>query len=436
MSLTLLPWLAGLFGFAATLYLFYPGFMIWDSTWQLEQVITGDVVNAHPPVMVYLWGLAHRIHAGPGGMLALQSAGYWLGLGLCVGAVVRSPAWRVALLLALGFFPPVFGIVASVLKDSGALAALLMGFGLLLQARRRGRWLAAAAVPFSFYALAVRFNNVLTVFPLLWLLSDALLPARSRVRRAGAFAGLLVAMLAGTFALNTLGVERRAYYAAVPLWDLAWISIRTQQLLVPSVAITNPDLDLARLEKIVRPFRCDYMRVYDIYTGEASQDIEYTQLSGEEANEIIAAWLGGMVRHPFAYASHRLRVAQRLFFEPDPVFVHLMQNKASYPLPFRFSERPGYREWKRVFEASAKSILCRPWIYTVIAGLVWALSWRGRSDGARFARAVAASGLLSVLPLLALAPSADFRYAVWLVAAAPLSALLLASGSPSPRAGG
>src|SRR3990172_9327868 len=84
------PSLAGVFGFAVTLYLFYPGFMNWDSAWQFEQAVTEDVNNAHPPIMMHLWALTNRVLYGPAGMLAMQSAGYWGGLVLTAHYAVRG----------------------------------------------------------------------------------------------------------------------------------------------------------------------------------------------------------------------------------------------------------------------------------------------------------------------------------------------------------
>ena len=62
------------------------------------------------------------------------------------------------------------------------------------------------------------------------------------------------------------------------------------------------------------------------------------------------------------------------------------------------------------------------------------ISWRLRSEKARFARSLMASGLLSVAPLLAIAPSTSFRYAVWLVATGLIGTALIVSGQLDSRA--
>lgn len=438
----LCPTIAGLFGFSATLHLFYPGFMSWDSTSQFEQAVTGEINNAHPPIMVYLWASTNRVFYGPAGMLAVQSAAYWAGLVLVACYAARRAAWRAVLVLGIGFFPPLFGILPTLWKDSGSLAALLLASGLILHAhRRRAATPAWLALPFVFYAFAVRFNNALTILPLLWPLSEALVLSRKTIWRgrrhalvcSGVFLGLLSAMLALTLAVNTVGVRRYAYFVAVPLWDLAQISLDTNQLLVPAVAITRPGLDLRRLRWISRPYRCDYRRISR--DGRMAQDIEWTHLSQREAREIVGHWLGAIVDHPRAYLGHRWRVAEAALFDPTfgtprrtaaaLVFgEQRLESIRTFALPFEFHARPGHASVKRVLAFCAGTILCRPWLYLLIATAWCILGWRARSEEVRLAGSLASSGLLSVIPLAVIAPSTDFRYFVWLVAAAVIASVI------------
>src|SRR5262249_39752551 len=76
----------------------------------------------------------------------------------------------------------------------------------------------------------------------------------------------------------------------------------------------------------------------------------------------------------------------------------------------------------------AETVLCAPWLYLAIALAVWIGAWSRRTEEATLARAVVSSGLLSVAPLFVIAPSPDFRYSVWLIAAALIGGLVLLSG--------
>jgi hypothetical protein len=284
----------------------------------------------------------------------------------------------------------------------------------------------------------VRFPNGLAVLPLLWPISQSLLPARVREGRgtaplrAGAFVALLVTLAFLTLAVSLVGVRRVAYFTCVPLWDLAQISLRTNELLVPKAAITLPQLDLARLEWISRENRCDYRRV--LWEGRKTQAIGWTHLTAAEAREVVARWLEAIAAHPRAYLDHRLRVTARMLFLTDlgthgrlaskVVFGgHQLAATEAFEHAIVFSERPGYPLVERLFQRCAESLLCRPWPYLLVAIAVFASGLRRPGAHARFARTLAASGLLSVAPLPVIAPSTDFRYAVWLVAAALIGAV-------------
>lgn len=216
----LLPALAGS---ALSVYLFYPGFMAWDSTAQFLQVVTGEVENPHPPIMVYLWMLTKRLVPGPGGLFLVHVAGYWSGIALISAHLARHPAARAALILALGFFPPTFELIPVVWKDSGALASLLLCTGLLLHAESRST--AGGALGCAVYAAAVRSLGILTTLPLLWTIAGSLVGTAAARRRRALFAGLAAGVALFVAVVGNVGVKRLPYRAAVPLWDLAILSL-------------------------------------------------------------------------------------------------------------------------------------------------------------------------------------------------------------------
>src|SRR4029079_14684594 len=78
----------------------HPGFMSFDSSWQLQEARAGHYTNWHPPVMAALWSILDRIVSGPAGMLMVQSgcflAGTWLFL---QRRISRRPAALAALAL-------------------------------------------------------------------------------------------------------------------------------------------------------------------------------------------------------------------------------------------------------------------------------------------------------------------------------------------------
>ena len=73
-SARLAPWLAALAGWALVLWVFWPGYMSWDSAYQWWQARHDQFDSVHPPLLAMIWQLTDRVVEGPGGMFALQCA--------------------------------------------------------------------------------------------------------------------------------------------------------------------------------------------------------------------------------------------------------------------------------------------------------------------------------------------------------------------------
>lgn len=417
------PGLMAASGFAATLYLFWPGFMTWDSTLQYMQAVTGKVQNPHPPIMAYLWMLTRRVIEGPGGMLVLQAAGYWSGFALIACAALRRPLQRTLAIALLGFFPPVFWLLPTIWKDNGFLAAMLLAIGLQLSGRPRRRALRSALVLLlAFYAFAVRVTGPLAVLPLLWFALGAEAPqlgVRTRLLRC---AGIALLFVAATLGLSNLGVERLPYRAAVPIWDLARMSQLEQQILIPDYVIRNPKFDLERLERIGRPNRASFHDLRKPFT--VMTDLDYEHLTPEQVDALLAHWIATIRAHPRSYLAHRLHVTKRLFLEPDQRIRHRLQSIPGFRLDFEFVQRPGYAGLDRWVKSLVDTPLYVPAVYAALAlallpasGLV--TGWRRSA-----VRMLCVGGLLSVAPLPIISPSIDFRYTLWCTSGSLLALFL------------
>jgi hypothetical protein len=73
----------------------------------------------------------------------------------------------------------------------------------------------------------------------------------------------------------------------------------------------------------------------------------------------------------------------------------------------------------------ARPTFYRPWLYVLLGLGVSAASLFIAGERAKFAGAIALSGLLSVAPLPVIAPSPDFRYSIWCVATSLVGVALL-----------
>ena len=117
-------WLAGAVGLALTLWLFFPGYMSWDSAYQWWQVRHGIVDPIFPPVMGGIWRVTEWLSPGPGGYFLYQATLYWLAFA-AFAASLSVPAWG-RVLIVLGIL--ILGTLVGILVGQFVRVSLFSGF--------------------------------------------------------------------------------------------------------------------------------------------------------------------------------------------------------------------------------------------------------------------------------------------------------------------
>jgi len=445
------PWLAAAIGLGLALLVFWPGYMSWDSAYQWWQARNDQFDSVHPPLMAMIWQLSDRVVEGPGGMFALQAALLWSALAMFAAALPVRPAWRVGIVLGLGCWPPLFGLVPHVWKDLWTLAGFAWALALLAHDLRRPHrgWRAGALLAIAF-ACAFRHNAITGALPLLaWIawreLSLRTGASASASRRAAASVLVGVALVVPVWALALLpSLDARVrhtekVWSVVTLWDAAAVSLAEDRLVYPP-ELVDPSLTLDELRgKFV-----DYSNtsVFELGKLRHSFDGPYTPAQREALDGL--AW-SLPTEHPRAYFGHRWRLGLLLFgwdreALPDglvfmPGLHPFNDNPPVAPQASGLHARTQAGLWKLV-----DTPLFAGWIYLLACLAVVAVAFTRfrRSDVIGLAGAVAASSLAYALPLTLASGSAEFRYLAWPVLATLASLVILAchrrvvAGPPGP----
>ena len=453
----LAPWTAALLGLAVTLAVFWPGYMSWDSAYQWWQARHDRFDSVQPPLMAMIWQLSDRVVDGPGGMFALQAALLWSALALFASALPVRPALRFALVLGLGFWPPLFALLPHVWKDLWTLAGFAWALALLaqdLRAPHRG-WRAGALLALTF-ACAFRHNAITGALPLVaWLgwreaVACGWVPMRARPGATVAFTAAMMATVMLVSGLPNLDPRVRhteRVWSVVTLWDAAAVSLAEGALVYPP-ALVDPTLTLDELRgKFV-----DYSNTSVFETGKLrhSFDAPYTPAQREALDAL--AW--SLARdHAPAYFAHRWRLMQLLLGWdraglPDGLVLMpgLHQYQDNPPVPPQTSAL--HARVLATLQLLVDTPLFAGWIYLLacvgVMGVAGATLLRPARAGAasaarrpavRLAAVVAASSLAYALPLALASGSAEFRYLAWPVLAT-LAALILLAINPAVRLSG
>ena len=228
--------------------------------------------------------------------------------------------------------------------------------------------------------------------------------------------GLMVSVMTISFMVGTAGVEKSTKWPTIALWDLAAVSLAENRVLMPPAVLNHPDETeaeiLARLKETFSPaVNGPLVDVVDLFPA------------AEIQQELFPAWLALPRQYPASYIGHRVQVFSRLLgLPPYPVhlaFEHrIIPNELGLQLlnedsrPFRLAIK-----WMR---QSVDTLLYKAWFYLLLLLAVWvyalvSLTRTNTFDG-RFLVYLGLSGLFYVIPLFIVAPAADFRYTLWMVA--------------------
>lgn len=440
----LAPWAAALLGLALALGVFWPGYMSWDSAYQWWQSRHDAFDSVHPPLMAMIWQLSDRVLQGPGGMFALQAALLWSALAMFAAALPVRPALRFAIVLGLGFWPPLFALLPHVWKDLWTLAGFAWALALLahdLRAPHRG-WRFGALLALAF-ACAFRHNALTGALPLvLWIgwreaVANRWVPPRARL---GGTVLLTAAMMATVIGLSGLPAmdprvkHTERVWSVVTLWDAAAVSLAEGALVYPP-ELVDPTLTLDELRgKFV-----DYSNTSVFETGKLrhSFDGPYTPAQREALDAL--AW--SLPRdHAPAYFAHRWRLTQLLLGWDRAA---LPDGMVLMPGLHPYQDNPPVAPQSSAVHArvlaALQSLVDTPlfagWIYLLVCGVVMVTGFLrlSRHPGAGLAAAVAASSLAYALPLALASGSAEFRYLAWPVLATLAALILVVAPATSLR---
>jgi hypothetical protein len=439
----LAPWLAALLGMAVALGVFWPGYMSWDSAYQWWQARQDAFDSVHPPLMAMIWQLSDRVVEGPGGMFALQAALLWSALATFAAALPVRPALRFAIVLGLGFWPPLFALLPHVWKDLWTLAGFAWAIALLahdLRAPHRG-WRFGALLAVAF-ACAFRHNALTGALPLvLWIgwreaVACRWVPPRGRLGGTVVFTAAMMAtvmILSGLPALDARVKHTEKVWSVVTLWDAAAVSLAEGALVYPP-ELVDPTLTLDELRgKFV-----DYSNTSVYETGKLRHTFDgpYTPAQRDALDAL--AW--SLPRdHAPAYFAHRWRLTQLLLgwdraALPDGLVLMPGLHQYNDNPPVAPQSSAVHARVLAALQGLVDTPLFAGWIYLLACVVMMvAGAWRmARHPQAGLAAAVAASSLAYALPLALASGSAEFRYLAWPVLATLAALILIAPvGGPS-----
>ena len=405
---------------------------MYDTVSQYDQVLSNDVTDWHPPVMVRLWQVLQPLGSGTAPMFVLQVVLYAAGFALIVAALVRSGRWRPALAAAvLALSPLLLGWQMVVLKDGQMLGALLASLGIIAHFRLAQKKVpvpaAGVVVVLLGYATLVRANALFATVPLAILLLPR--PVNLAGKMAIGLAAILV-LLGVTPILN-----QRLFHAtesgvatSQPLFDLAAIAVATPHSVVP---FTQADRVEFLRKHCVKSFFWDPV-------GDPSACGPMTDDASElPQHELYLDLARAAAAHPLAYAAHRLKhwnSTERWLVPPGLIAAEPPDEAEENDEGLKTPASPFVPLWQSAGAVEAGTPLGWPIVWTTIALLLLPSAWRRRAEPAGgLALALIVSALTLEASFFVISIASDLRYHLWPMTAAALALILLSDALPLSR---
>jgi len=419
-----LPILAVIIGIAITIAIYYPGIMTFDAAVQLEQARSGLYTDNHPPIMAWLWSILDKLIPGSGGLFLFHILLFWVGWGIFISLYSPNRPTAALMILLLGLFPSVFGLLPTVSKDISLGTTLVFICSLIALADKLNKALPLViSLLFFFYASSVRHNSSSAIIPLIiWAAVILHKITAPRVLKRNSF--VILVTLAAFLGLqgmtrltNHLLTKGKSSFLVqhVFLFDLVGISLIRGEVRLPSY-LNRPDnpWTIQDFEKIFNPAVSD-----TIFQGsDPPRRFSYSQ-NKMEIEELRRYWIGAVTSDLSAYLTHRWNLFKYL--------IGFTQGRVCNPLGTAISYDPLNKNWLNKHEVTflkdiSNSIIFRGWFYLSIAFFLLLYSLLLKSGEAFL---ISLSGWLHGSFYFIVSPSCHFRYLWWTVLSTMLAAVVI-----------
>lgn len=431
--------LAAFLGFCVSVWFFYPGCMSGDSLFSYGEGVWKSAPkfhDVHPPFIAFFWYvissvIKSKVHQY-GAMFLFTNGLFWAGLGL-LGARQASP-WRAALLvIAVGFFPPIFAMTSQNIKDIMMIAPLVMALGLLVTTTHNPRWertrhLAIAAM--LLLCVLFRHNGIVAALPILVMWAYQLKShmvsggkeLRALAKTPAMTAALFVALYFTSGLINKALTLQTSYpLHLVQVFDLVGMSVKDNTVYVPEVfadykkpptlenfwAVKGYDLDEnpRTLENLKQLYEASHgLNIYFYGPGKGLRFLD----DPDDINEVRKAWLNALITSPMTYVSVRY-----------DLFMHLLKIRP-HGMANYFCNGRGASNY--VSPLLTENRLNTPWPYFIInTGLVLLALFM---PSGRKHLPLLLSGWLFTMSFTVFNVTAEFRYTWWLITSTVLTLML------------
>jgi hypothetical protein len=307
---------------ATNLAIWFPGESGPDSQSQYAQALAGQFDDWHPPIMAWLLSIFRLLADGDGPMFCFQVVCYWVGFGLIAVALAHTghlqAAWA---MLGVALFPSVLTLNGVLLKDVGMGVTLLAAFAAVFWCRMQDREvppaIAAISLMLLLYGALVRANAVFALLPLVfYMIRPQWLVRPWRLLAVSIPASLAIVPAGDLFNHRVLRAEPLAPIRSLQIFDITGIAFHSGDIAVFQRGNTFTRDEVRRCytpvgwDRLAPWGECrsfwNRLAVSPHLHGIVEQLDARAAMRAEPNPDLPHLWMAAIIRHPLAYARHRL----------------------------------------------------------------------------------------------------------------------------------
>lgn len=369
-------------------YVFYPGFMTYDSLHALRASRSSVTDSIWPPMVSYIWRLVDSVSSDPVVMLFAQVWLFFFSLLLLMQLLTRRLSFSIGIVALSCCVPVLLGTIGAIWKDV-LMAGLLLASMVLAFQIKRATSVSSAVVYFMFSAVVMllaassRHNAITAVVPIALYAAWALI---GKLKISSESRRIVIACLLGMATVVSVYGGKIFFdkYSVPELKPLAGTGsftsvVRGMDMFAASLCLNqnllkehSPKLSLDDISKNFDPRHSNNSLTLFSKTG---------RLDSKEFNDI---WWSTMRHHPFCFLSNKYLLAkyalgadsQEQFLLMTPV---INVNEFGY-----FLANPSIRNYViQYVDRVSDMVFLRPWVFFLLsfpAMVVVVLNGQGRCE--------------------------------------------------------
>ena len=373
-----------LFTSLAVAWLFYPGFMSYDTLLELHDVRNGMTDSLSPPMVIYIWHIVDFVSWNPTAMHFSQVLLLLFAVFLIIFLFTKKIRYSTVSLFIYLCVPVILGTAAVIWKDVLMAAFFLTGFAAIVYAKdmisqKRLIFVSLLAVFLIFMGVCSRHNAIAGAVPLLFYLAWVICSRKfnhswrlwlSVILLGSALTGSLFAMktLLDNYSLpsfdkfsNSANEFTDVYIEPVRVFDVAGASLCVGSNLFGDMA---PNLSLAEINSLYDP-------------RHANLSVGLLDKVGIDSR-INKIWLDVAIHHPICFFDNKFQLARYMLgANTGDQFLlthnYLDENEYGYRLP-----ESSLRDAVMSYITKASNLFFfRPWfLYLVSIVVLIYMAWR------------------------------------------------------------